>query len=54
MYIESGKMILLNLFTGQQWRHRHREQACGHTSGEGEGGMNGKSSMETYVLPYVK
>ena len=23
-------------------------------TGEGEGGMNGESSMETYTLPYVK
>ena len=22
--------------------------------GKGEGGMNGESSMETYILPYVK
>ena len=24
------------------------------TEGEGEGGTNGESSMETYTLPYVK
>ena len=24
------------------------------TAGEGEGGMNGESSMEIYILPYVK
>ena len=24
------------------------------TVGEGESGMNGESSMETYTLPYVK
>ena len=24
------------------------------TVGEGEGGMNGESNMETYTLPYVK
>jgi len=52
-------MILMNLFTGQQWRRRHREQTYGHRLGcwrwgEGEGGMNGESSMETYTLPYVK
>ena len=23
------RMVLKNLFTGQQWRHRHREQTCG-------------------------
>ena len=23
-------MVLMNVFAGQQWRHRHREQTCGH------------------------
>ena len=35
-YMESRKMVLMNLFAGQQKRHRHREQACGH-SGERRG-----------------
>ena len=26
IYIEPRKMVLQNLFTGQQWRNRHREQ----------------------------
>ena len=26
MHMESRKMVLMNLFAGQQWRHRHREQ----------------------------
>ena len=34
VYMESRKMILMNLFAGQQWRHRHREQ----TYGQGQGG----------------
>ena len=25
IYLESRKMVLKNLFTGQQWRNRHRE-----------------------------
>ena len=25
IYTESGKMVLKYLFTGQQWRNRHRE-----------------------------
>jgi len=25
-HMESRKMVLMNLFAGQQWRHRHREQ----------------------------
>ena len=30
IYMESGMMILMNLFAGQQWRCRHREQTHGH------------------------
>ena len=41
-------MLLKSLFTGQQWRNRHREQTNGH--GESGGGeMCGKSNMETYI-----
>ena len=44
--MESRKMVLKNLFIGQQWRNRHREQ----TYGDGErGGEGGKSKMETYI-----
>ena len=25
IYMESRKMVLMNLFAGQQWRNRHRE-----------------------------
>ena len=35
MYIESRKMVLMNPFSGQQWRRRHREQLCGHGGGGG-------------------
>ena len=43
------KIVLKNLFTGQQWRNRHREQiyGCGERGGEVE--MYGNSNMETYV-----
>ena len=34
------------------WRCGRREQTYGQ--GDGEGGTNGGSSMETFVLPYVK
>ena len=37
IYMESRKMSLINLFARQQWRHRHREQTCGH-GGLGRGG----------------
>ena len=36
--MESKKMALINLFSGQQWRNRHRKQTSGHGGGEeGEG-----------------
>ena len=37
--MESRKRIWMNLFIGQQWRHRHREQTCGHGSGRGRRGL---------------
>ena len=33
------KMVLMNLFPGQQWRHRHREQTYGHRE---RGGRRGR------------
>ena len=42
-------MILKNLFTGQQWRKKHREWTYGHGERGGEGEMYGKSNMETYI-----
>ena len=49
IYMEPRKMVLMNLFAGQQWRHRHREQTYGHSVGERVAHMtNGESSMETY------
>ena len=42
-------MILKNLFTGKQWRIRHREYTYGHGEKRGEGEMYGKNNMETYI-----
>ena len=39
----------MNLFSGQQWRNRHREQTYGHGERGGEDEMYGKSNMETYI-----
>ena len=47
--MESRKMVLKNLLTGQQWRNRHREQTYGHGERGGEGEMYGKSNQETYI-----
>ena len=50
--MESRKMVLKNLFTGQQWRKRHREQTYGHGERGGDGERYGKSDMETYITIY--
>ena len=42
-------MVPKNLFTGQQWRNRHREQAYGPGERGGKGGVYGESNMETYI-----
>ena len=42
-------MVLKNLFTGQQWRHRHREETYGDEESGGEDKVNGKSNMKTYI-----
>ena len=42
-------MVLKNLFTGQQWKNRHREQDYGHGERGGEGEMYRKSNMETSI-----
>ena len=45
-------MVLKNLFAGQQWRNKHREETYRHGEREGEGEMCGKSNMETYMVIY--
>ena len=37
--MESKKMVPKNLFAGQQWKSRHREQTYGHRERGGEGEM---------------
>ena len=39
IYMESRKMVLMNLFAGQQWRNRHRTDLW--TRGMGRGGVRG-------------
>ena len=52
IYMESRRMVQMNLFAEQQWRCRHREQTYGQgrVEEEGEGEKNGESSMEAYIL----
>ena len=47
--MESRKMGLKNLFSGQQWRNRHRDQTYGHGEKGGEDEMYGESNVETYI-----
>ena len=47
--MESKKMALKNLFTGQQRRKRHRELTYGHGEKEGEGEMYKQSKTETFI-----
>ena len=47
--MQSTKIVLKNLLTGQQWRNRHREYTYEHEERGGEGEMYGKSNMETYI-----
>ena len=42
-------MVLINLFSGQQWKNRPREQTCGLGGGEeGDSEMHGHSNMGIY------
>ena len=42
-------MVAMNLFAGQQWRNRHREQTYGHGERGAEGEMYGESNTECYI-----
>ena len=46
-------MVLKNLFTGQQWRNRHRKQTYGQGERGGEGEMYGKRNTETYIIIHI-
>ena len=46
-------MVLKNLFTGQQWRNRHREQTYGHGERGGQGVCMERVTRKL-TLPYVK
>ena len=47
--MESRKMVSKNLFSGQQWRNRHREQTYGHGERRREDEIYEESNMETYI-----
>ena len=47
--MESRKMVPKNLFKGQQWKNRHREQTYEHGEKGGESEMYGENNLETYI-----
>ena len=47
--MESRKMVSKNLFAGQQWRNRQKEQTYGHGERRPEGEIYGEKNMETYI-----
>ena len=56
-YIISIKNVyiqLMNIFAEQQRRHRHREQAYGHSCGGGRRGWDVERVTWKHTLPYVK
>ena len=51
--MEFRKMVQIILYSGQQRRHRCKEQTLGLV-GEDKDGMIWENSIETCILPYVK
>ena len=50
IHTESRKMVLKDLFAGQQWKIRNREQTYGHGEKGGEGEMYGESMAIYYHM----
>ena len=53
IYMESEEMALMNLFSGWQWRHRHREQTYGH-GGRRAGRRCMERVIQKFIIPCVK
>ena len=51
--MESRNMVLMNLFSGQQWRNGNREQTYEHGQGEETGRCMERVTWKL-TLPYVK
>ena len=49
MYMESGTMVLMNLFAGKEWRQDTRMDFWTWW----ESGMNGESSINIYTVSCV-
>ena len=54
LYVESRKIVQVNLFANQKERHRCRQQTYGYQGGKG--GMNQEIRTDTHALPisYIK
>ena len=52
--MESRKMVLMNLFAGQQWQHRHREQTYGHSVGERVGHTTNGAGSNLHIAVDLK
>ena len=48
------KMVLMNLFAEQHWRHRHREQTSRHNGGRRGWDKLREQHGNIYTRPYVK
>ena len=48
--MESRKIVLINLFAGKEWRHRHRELICGHSGGERVGRIERVALIYTHSV----
>ena len=53
IYVESRKIVLMNLFARQKQRHRRREWTYGHREEE-EVGMNWEIGSDMYTLRCVE
>ena len=53
IYMESRKMIVMNLFAGQQWRNRHRDRLMDTGGGEERVRCMDRVTWKL-TLPYVK
>ena len=49
MYVDSRKTVLMNLFSGQQWRNRENRPMDMGAGKEGAGEMYGESGVEIYI-----
>ena len=58
IYVESRKMVQMNQFARQKYRHRCKEQMYGHQGGKtgwgGGGGMNWEIGIDIHTLICIK